>query len=230
MLVLIFIIGILAGQIMLWTAGDVSQRLNFWKKGDITKKFKNKKISENVKDIRKIIKKSLNKQTLIIFIIGIVYCLIFNRFKISFDFIRYILIISLIIITGLIDYKTRYVNVKIVYSCYLILAFSILIELLIYHNVSLVKSQLDGGIIALIFSTILALTNGMGWGDVEIFFICGLLLGLNRLIGLIFLTLLLFMIHGTFLIIKNRKIKGVKVAFVPYITVALIIMSTVKIL
>ncbi|MGL4849466.1 MAG: prepilin peptidase [Clostridium sp.] len=65
----------------------------------------------------------------------------------------------------------------------------------------------------------LALAGGMGWGDVEIIFICGLFLSFKMSLLNLFIGILLGGVYSIYLIIFKKKMGKTKIAFGPYIAI-----------
>lgn len=63
----------------------------------------------------------------------------------------------------------------------------------------------------------LALAGGMGWGDVEIIFICGLFLGFKLSLLNLFIGIILGGIYSIYLIIFKKKMGKTQIAFGPFI-------------
>lgn len=226
-LVFIFLIGALAGKIILYLSSDVSKSLIAWKKDSSKHEFKGKSLKVNIEEIASVIKDALTKRVLTVVFVGIIYCLLFIKYKISIDFIRYASVISVIMVAAVIDSRTKYVYFKTVLAGILINSFFIVIELVYFNNLSVVKLDLLGGISALIGSAAIALLNGIGWGDVEILFICGLLIGIHKMLLFTILAVLFMVVRGMYIMIKERKIRGIRLAFVPYIFAALLIVTLI---
>ena len=63
----------------------------------------------------------------------------------------------------------------------------------------------------------LALAGGMGWGDVEIIFMCGLFLNFKMSLVNLFMGILLGGLYSIYLIIFKKKKGKTSIAFGPYI-------------
>jgi prepilin signal peptidase PulO-like enzyme (type II secretory pathway) len=75
---------------------------------------------------------------------------------------------------------------------------------------------LGGGVISLI----VILTKGMGWGDAEICFLCGLFLGLRLTMLMLFLSFVLGGVTGVILILLKKKSSKDYIPFGPFIALA----------
>lgn len=82
-----------------------------------------------------------------------------------------------------------------------------------------------------IFQLIVLLTKekGLGQGDVRIALIVGLLIGFNNLLSWSYISIFSALIFGTLLaLMKQRKIKGLKIPFVPFMVLGVIIILLLK--
>jgi leader peptidase (prepilin peptidase)/N-methyltransferase len=78
---------------------------------------------------------------------------------------------------------------------------------------------LGGGLI----TVIILLTNGMGWGDVEICLLCGVFLGLKLTVAVLFFSFVFGGIIGAILIISKKKSRKDYIPFGPYIALGAIL-------
>ncbi|NLD25215.1 prepilin peptidase [Candidatus Dojkabacteria bacterium] len=157
-------------------------------------------------------------------------------FKTVFILLILLLIFTLLLFLALKDFKTMEVDQKV--SLYLIITLLLL-------NVSffLVKGStwglevtrnyfylpyenLIGAIIlGLIFQLIVVITKekGLGQGDVRIAIICGLLIGSSNLILWLYITIFTALIYGLILAYKKKRFKGLKIPFVPFMVLGIIV-------
>lgn len=153
---------------------------------------------------------------------GIMFLVLNHKYQFSFEFIKYSIFICFLIIVSVIDIKTKYVyfNTIFITICLRIIIFFLEGDKInfIFYNYFLA-----GFIPALMISIIILITNGMGWGDVEVIFIAGLFLGIKLCLLLIFLSFFIGAIISITLMVAKIKTRKDIIAFVPYIAVASII-------
>lgn len=153
---------------------------------------------------------------------GIMFCVLNFKYQLSFEFIKYSIFICFLIIVSAIDFKTKYVYFN---TIFITICLRIIIFFLEGDKISFIFYNyfLAGFIPALMISGIILLTNGMGWGDVEVIFIAGLFLGLKLCFLLIFLSFFTGAIISVVLMATKIKTRKDTIAFVPYIALASII-------
>lgn len=149
---------------------------------------------------------------------GIIFLVLYLNYGLSFDFLKYIVLVSFLIVIGMIDYDTTDVYSVTTYSA---IAIGIIFILINYFMGFEFKSYIYGGILAGgIIAVIILLTRGMGWGDFEIALMCGLYLGLGNSIVLLFSSFIIGGAAGAFLILTKRKTKNDYIPFGPSIAAA----------
>ncbi|MFL0246462.1 prepilin peptidase [Candidatus Clostridium stratigraminis] len=146
---------------------------------------------------------------------GILYAALFIIYGFSFVFIKYIVLSSFLIIIGLIDYDTTDVYFKTTISGIITgVIFAAAGYFLGYTFMQyFLGALLGGGLI----TVIILLTNGMGWGDVEICLLCGVFLGLKLTAVTLFFSFIFGGIIGALLIITKKKSRKDYIPFGPYI-------------
>ncbi|PJI06575.1 MULTISPECIES: prepilin peptidase [Clostridium] len=205
LIVLIFICGLFCGSIIEWIAWKVPKE----EKGDKLRK-----------GIFKYIKKLINKRTIVIALIGVIYCIFYLKYGISIDFFKYCTECSVLLLIAFIDYRTKYVYFSTILTAAVLNFMFIGLEFLYRVDV---KTYIMGAVFALVVSIILSSLKVFGWGDVEIFFVCGLLTGLNKTVIIMLTSIVICGLYGIYLMIKERKIlKKMRVAFGPYIVATLL--------
>lgn len=159
---------------------------------------------------------------------AIIWVLIYKTYGYSIFTVKYIFLFSIMLIMSLIDYDTQ--NVYFSNTLIGIIGAVIFIFLELHLNLNesyifLLKNYILGGLIpALVIVLIAITTKGMGLGDAEAIFICGLILGIKKSLFLMMLSFIIGGIVGTILILCKKKDKKDPVAFVPYIAAASLIM------
>lgn len=205
LIVLIFILGFLIGNIVEWFSYKIP-------------KEENAPMTSNIKNCLKYVKRVINKHMIVSILIGTVYCILYLKYKLSIDFFRYSSGCTILFVVALIDYKTKDVYFSTTCAAAVL---SIVFIIIGYMNGISIKSYVIGGISAGIFSGILAALSVIGWGDVEIFIVCGFLVGIYKLSIAAFISIVLCGGYGIYILIRKKDKKGLRVAFGPYIILAL---------
>lgn len=155
------------------------------------------------------------------FLNAFLYLLIYFKYGLSLEFIKFAFLTSLVIVIGVIDYFTTdiYTNTiivgLIVGIAFAIISFFVEGSIMIY----IIGSLIGGGVISLI----ILLTNGMGWGDAELLFIIGLFLGVRLTLVTLFLSFIIGGIAGGVLIILKIKSRKDYIPFGPFISIGAVI-------
>ncbi|NFO14999.1 prepilin peptidase [Clostridium botulinum] len=150
---------------------------------------------------------------------AVLYLIIFYNYGLTFDFVKYSLLSSLLIVIGIIDYKTQDIyTVTIIFG---VISSVIFMAIDFFVNKNSISTYVLGGLIGfLALAIIVIITKGMGIGDAEITLVCGLFLGIKGVIVTLFLGII---IGGTVaIIILALKLKDSKdaMAFGPCLSVA----------
>ncbi|SHH30520.1 type 4 prepilin peptidase 1 . Aspartic peptidase. MEROPS family A24A [Caloranaerobacter azorensis DSM 13643] len=152
---------------------------------------------------------------------GLICLLLFYKFGLSFNLIKYLFLTSLLIVISVIDYKHQIIpNSILLFGFFTILIF----KLLYYSKAELLNSILGLLIGGLIFSIIVIVSRGgMGGGDIRLIALLGFFFGWKHLL---LLMLLSFVIGAFFsIMLLLLKIKSMKdfIPFGPFISIAAII-------
>lgn len=157
---------------------------------------------------------------LIELITGVLFYALYIKYDLSFNLVKYAVMVCFLIVIGLIDFDTTDVYFKTTLSGFiagiLFLAYGAYLggDLLTYVYGAL----LGGGIISLI----ILLTNGMGWGDAEICTIGGLFLGFKLAVVMLFFSFIFGAAIGITLILLKKKSRKDYIPFGPSIAIAAI--------
>ncbi|QXE21268.1 A24 family peptidase [Clostridium sp. 001] len=156
------------------------------------------------------------------FTTGLLYTMLYVKFGISIDIVKYIVFISILIVVGMIDLNTT----DIYFKTTVVGLISTFIFLVIYYYNGLpIKTYVYGGIVGggLLALIILITKGGMGWGDAEICTVCGLFLGLKLTFLMLFLSFIIGATAGVILILSGKKSRKDYIPFGPFIVLASII-------
>ena len=162
------------------------------------------------------------KYPLIEILNGLLYLLLFIKYELSFNFIFYCLLVSLLIVISIIDLESKYV-----YSSTTIVGVLLAIIYIIigaYLGEVKILNNLLGGLIGYgIIFLIIILTGGMGEGDADIAGICGLFIGIKGVLVALFLAIILGGIFASIVLILKIKDRKSEIAFGPYIAIGTLI-------
>jgi leader peptidase (prepilin peptidase) / N-methyltransferase len=147
------------------------------------------------------------------------FCLIYIKYGLAFEFFKFALLAAILVVIGIIDLETTDVYTKITVFG---IALGILFLIIGYYLYEI--NPLDfiaGGVVGgSVISLIVILTKGMGWGDVEICVICGLFIGLKYTLLMLFLSFVIGGLIGSLLIMLKLKSRKDYIPFGPFIALA----------
>ncbi|CAM2831665.1 A24 family peptidase [Hathewaya histolytica] len=158
---------------------------------------------------------------LVEFFTGICFLLIFLKYGLTIETLKFSLLTVFLIVIGLIDYDTMDVYTFITWSGIILGGIFIIISYFRGQGVLtyVYGVLLGGGFIALI----IILTSGMGWGDVEICALSGIFLGFSNTVVMLFFSFICGGVIGAILIITGKKGRKEAMPFGPFIALASII-------
>lgn len=163
--------------------------------------------------------KNLREFIIVYIVLEISYILFREKYRVGLEFFKYSSVITLMVFISLIDIKTKSVYFFTSVSLFFM---NLLFMILSYLNGGEIKIYLYGGIVMAGISSILALFKVFGCGDVEILITCGMFVGIYKSFCVLILSSALCGVYGIYKLLKNRSLRNDRVAFVPYITAALI--------
>ncbi|MBM7871906.1 leader peptidase (prepilin peptidase)/N-methyltransferase [Clostridium pascui] len=162
------------------------------------------------------------RYSIVEFLTGILYVSIYVKYGVTLDAIKYIIMVSILIVIGMIDLETTNVYFKTTLTGSILAI--IFLALHAYMGLPVINyiygGVIGGGTLSLI--TIIT-KGGMGGGDAEICFICGLFLGLKLTLLMLFLSFVIGSVVGVALIALSKKTRKDYVPFGPFIVLASII-------
>lgn len=161
------------------------------------------------------------KYPLIELLVGVLFLTLYYVYGISFELLKFMVLISFIVVIGIIDLETTDVYFKTTLSGSIAGIILLIAGNLLGHGIweFIYGALLGGGLISLI----VIITRGMGWGDVEICFLCGLFLGFKMTILMIFISFILGGIIGVMLMLLKKKSHKDYIPFGPIISLAALI-------
>ncbi|HCW04399.1 MAG TPA: prepilin peptidase [Clostridium sp.] len=152
---------------------------------------------------------------------AIIFTALYFKFALTFEFFKFAVMTSFMIIIGLIDHDTT--------DVYAVTTWPGIICGLLFAGAAyfMDKPFLDciyGGLLAGgVITAIVVLTKGMGWGDVEICALAGLYLGLKNSIVMLFFSFVIGGVIGILLIATKKKSRKDYIPFGPYIALGALV-------
>lgn len=162
-----------------------------------------------------------NKNTILIYTtILLTSTLIYYKYGITAESLKYLLLIPFIIIISIIDYHTNYIYDITILSGIIIQGVIFLVTLKLENSsISHITALALGFAIPYVIAKI---TKGLGSGDIGVYSLCCFVLGHNYTLYLISLSFVLACAYCIYvLVIKNNKIA--KIPFAPFISMATIL-------
>ena len=130
------------------------------------------------------------------------------------------------------DFKTMEVDniTSLILMLFLIVITVILFFIPDYKDWAFQK-LLGAIILGSVFQLIVLLTKekGLGQGDVRLAIISGILVGMDNLILWLYVTIFSALIYGLFLAKKKKKFKGLKIPFVPFMVLGMVVILLILI-
>ncbi|AWI07026.1 prepilin peptidase [Clostridium drakei] len=152
------------------------------------------------------------------FVTGILFFITYLEYGPSIQFMKYVVLIAILIVVGMIDLNTT--DVYFITSIIGIVFGIIFILLSVYYNNDFKQyifgALFGGGVLAVIAF----FTKAMGFGDVEICFYLGLFLGIKLTVISICFSFIFGSIISTLLILLKKKGRKDYIAFGPFIALA----------
>ncbi|AOR24631.1 prepilin peptidase [Clostridium taeniosporum] len=150
---------------------------------------------------------------------AILYLIIFCNYGLTFEFFKYTLLSSLLIVIGMIDYQTQDIYTSTI--MFGIIVGIIFMTLDFFINKGSISNYILGAIIGfLALAIIVIITKGMGIGDAEITLVCGLFLGIKGVIFTLFLGIIIGGIVAIIILILKLKNAKDAMAFGPCLSIA----------
>lgn len=151
---------------------------------------------------------------------GILFLILYLKFGLTLELFSYITLTAILIVIGIIDFKTHYVYTSNIITGIIFGGIFIISGFILGEKVDLINVVLGAFIPALILAIIVWTTNSMGWGDVEIIFMTGIFLGLKLNLLNLFISIVIGGIYAIYLMIFKKKSGKEEMAFGPYIASA----------
>ncbi|MDD3225476.1 MAG: prepilin peptidase [Clostridium sp.] len=153
-------------------------------------------------------------------ITGIIFLAVYLKYGYQILTLKYIVFSSILIIIGMIDYDTTDVYFSTIIAgtvCGIIFLFADFY----FKQGSTIMSSVEGAALGLaVIYAIVFTTHGMGSGDAEICFVCGLFLGFKLTVLMLFLSFVIGGVTGVLLILLKIKSRKDYMPFGPSIALA----------
>lgn len=150
------------------------------------------------------------------FVNGILYVLVFLRFEYTIDTIKFMILVSAMLVIGIIDFKTKFVYTSTTIVLGIVGAVFIILEWFTTKTFPLDKI-LGFAIGFAIIGLIVLITGGMGEGDIDIAAVSGLFLGVKGTVFMLFSAVILGGIVAAIILISNSKKRKSEIAFGPFL-------------
>lgn len=151
---------------------------------------------------------------------GILFVVIYLRFGLTLEFFKFITFTSILLVIGIIDYKTQYVYFEVIVTGLIFGIIFLIMTFILQDNLELMNVFLSTAIPSSFLALIILMTNGMGWGDVELVFIIGVFLELKLNLLSLFISVILAGLYAIYLLLFKKKDRKQSIAFAPYIAVS----------
>lgn len=155
------------------------------------------------------------------FMVGLMFLSLYFLYGISFELIKYMILIPFIIVIGIIDLETTDVYLKTTLPG--IIAGIVLIIFGHYLGIEYWEFIYGGLLGGALISLIVLITGGMGWGDAEICLLCGLFMGIRLTLLMLFLSFIIGGSIGVILILLRKKSRKDYIPFGPIISLSSLI-------
>lgn len=153
---------------------------------------------------------------------AMLYLIVYLKFGLTLITLKYCILVSILIIIGIIDYRTQFVYTSTTIFGGIVATIFIIVQGVMYKS-GILDLILGGAIGFVIIGLIVFLTRGMGEGDIEIATVCGLFLGVKGILLGLFLAIILGGIIGIIILALKLKNAKEKIAFGPCIAIGSLI-------
>lgn len=149
---------------------------------------------------------------------GLAYVFLFYKFNDPLVFAQYAALFSTLLVISVIDFKTQLVDDKvIIFGSIAMIIFEIINKGFSKILLNNIYGALTG---AIVIGLIVYITHGMGEGDIEIFALCGFVLGFKYTLLALWLSFILGGIIAMLLLLLKIKKRKDPIAFGPYIALS----------
>ncbi len=151
---------------------------------------------------------------------AILFVIMYLKFGVSLEFFKFVTFTAILLVIGIIDYKTQYIYFEVIVTGLIFGIIFLVIAFFLEGNLELKNILLSTIIPSSFLALIILMTNGMGWGDVELVFIIGVFLELKLNLLSLFISVILAGLYAIYLLLFKKKDRRQSIAFAPYIAVS----------
>lgn len=154
------------------------------------------------------------------FITGSLYLIIYIKYGLTLECVKYITFVTILIVVAMIDFDTTDVYFSITFTAIILAGLFILVNGYFYNDY---RQYIFGGLFGVsIMTIIILLTNAMGWGDAEMCFFSGLFLGFKLMVVMMFFSFIFGAVISLVLITLKKIDRKSPIPFGPFIGLATI--------
>lgn len=140
--------------------------------------------------------------------------IIFSKYPYAIYFYSLMLLINLLLVIAIIDYKTK----SIPYLLLLPMLAAGAATIFFIPDISFYNPLISALVIGLIMFLISKKSNeALGMGDVKLISCLALFFGYPNIVTIIFLSLLLGLFYGLFIMVKNKQSIKTEIPFIPFV-------------
>lgn len=153
---------------------------------------------------------------------AVIYLIIYLEYGYSLDTLKFMVLVSFLIVIAVIDFKTMFVYTNTIIVGAVFGAIFTLVQW--YTEKSFPLDNIYGALIGtVVIGAIVLVTHGMGEGDIEIVAVSGLFLGAKCSIFMLFSGVVLGGIVSAIILILKLKDRKDEIAFGPYLAAGAIL-------
>lgn len=153
---------------------------------------------------------------------AVLYAALYYKFGFTMNLLKYAVFVSLLIVIGMIDGKTKYVYKSTTLTALAAGIVFTVIEAVCFKE-KIMTYVIGAAVGFLIILVIVVATKGMGEGDIEIALICGLFLGVKLLAVALFLAFVIGGAAAVVLVVRRKKSCKDEMAFGPSLAIGTVI-------
>jgi len=148
---------------------------------------------------------------------GVLWMLLYIRLGNDMEFLRQAFFVSILTIAGIIDFDTGDVYTSVTLPG-ILAGIALLVQAQVWW-----PDHIFAAAAGFAFTAAIAMLGGMGWGDAEICFLCGLFLGIKSTLIMLLISFIMGGAAGIMLIVLGKCGSGARIPFVPFMALSSII-------
>lgn len=150
---------------------------------------------------------------------AVLFLFSFCKYRISLNFVITSFELLMLLAIGYVDFKTEYI-----YRMDVVILFILEFVFKIYNKLNFLNALIGAGCVFIIIFLIIIITNAMGYGDLELFFVVGFISSLEEILFIFTLIFSFAAVASIILIILKKKTKKDYIALGPYISLGTMLM------